>query len=345
MKKYLFTILILTTVLLIAACSNGGGDSEGENNTSGETDSGGASTEWPHNNTTFILPFGAGGSLDTWMRNLSPYLEEELDTRISIDNREGAATQTGTTVFHEGPNDGSYLFAGTQLYFSATMVLQDADYEIDDFAMVNIEQFDPITITVPEDSEYETFEDLIEDVKENPGQISYSTVSGGPLHLTGVLLEDKLDIELNPIFYDGGSEMRNALLGGHVDFMIGNSNGDTAIEENVRVLATATDEVSEIWPDAEPINDALEQYDVEIPHVGSVRFIATQATFKEENPELFEELVASYENAYNDEDYQAHLKESGADLVSDFRGPEESDELNQELHDLIVEYEDELTSN
>lgn len=339
MKKNLFTLLILTTVLLIAACGNDNSGSEGD------TDSGEESIAWPHNNTTFILPFGAGGSLDTWMRNLSPYLEEELDTRISIDNREGAATQTGTTVFHEGPNDGSYLFAGTQLYFSATMVLQDADYDIDDFAMVNIEQFDPITITVPKDSKYETFEDLIEDIKENPGQISYSTVSGGPLHLTGVLLEDKLDIELNPVFYDGGSEMRNALLGDHVDFMIGNSNGDTAIEENVRVLATATDEVSEIWPDAEPINDALEQYDAEIPHVGSVRFIATQASFKEENPELFEELVTSYKNAYNAEDYQTHLKESGADLVSDFRGPEESDELNQELHDLIVEYEDELTNN
>lgn len=339
MKKNLFTLLILTTVLLIAACGNDNSGSEGD------TDSGEESIAWPHNNTTFILPFGAGGSLDTWMRNLSPYLEEELDTRISIDNREGAATQTGTTVFHEGPNDGSYLFAGTQLYFSATMVLQDADYDIDDFAMVNIEQFDPITITVPKDSKYETFEDLIEDIKENPGQISYSTVSGGPLHLTGVLLEDKLDIELNPVFYDGGSEMRNALLGDHVDFMIGNSNGDTAIEENVRVLATATDEVSEIWPDAEPINDALEQYDAEIPHVGSVRFIATHASFKEENPELFEELVTSYKNAYNAEDYQTHLKESGADLVSDFRGPEESDELNQELHDLIVEYEDELTNN
>lgn len=339
MKKNLFTLLILTTVLLIAACGNDNSDSEGN------TDSGEKSTEWPHNNTTFILPFGAGGSLDTWMRNLSPYLEEELDTRISIDNREGAATQTGTTVFHEGPNDGSYLFAGTQLYFSATMVLQGADYNIDDFAMVNIEQFDPITITVPKDSKYETFGDLIEDIKENPGKISYSTVSGGPLHLTGVLLEDKLDIELNPVFYDGGSEMRNALLGDHVDFMIGNSNGDTAIEENVRVLATATDEVSEIWPDAEPINDALEKYDVEIPQVGSVRFIATQASFKEENPELFEELVTSYKNAYNAEDYQAHLKESGADLVSDFRGPEESDKLNRELHDLIVEYKDELTNN
>jgi tripartite-type tricarboxylate transporter receptor subunit TctC len=326
--KLIAFLLILLVGLILVGCSSNDAD--------------GGDGEWPHSTTTLIIPFDAGGSLDSMMRVIAQDLEQELGTSIRIDNRPGAATQIGTTQFINQRDDGSVLFAGTQLYLSAGIVLRDADYDIDDFAMVNIEQFDPATITVHKDSPYETFEDLIEDVKANPGEISYSTVHGGPLHLTGVLLEDHLDIELNPVFYDGGGEMRNALLGEHVDFMIGNANGDTAIADNVRVLATATEEKMDMWPDAEPINDVLDQYDAEIPLVGSVRFLATHASFKEENPELFELLTESYKNVFESEKYQQYLIDNNADEVSDYRGPEASDELNRELHEIIAEYEDEL---
>ena len=340
-KRWLFMGLMIA-LLSLAACGNGNEESvSDEGEAGGETE---VEASWPHETTTFILPFEAGGSLDTMVRGMIPYLEQHLDTTFIVDNRPGAATQIGTTVFHNSEDDGSYLFAGTQLYFSATMVLQDAEYSIDDFAMVNIEQFDPVTITVPKDSPFQTFGDLIEYAKEHPGELSYSTVFGGPLHLTGVLLEDKLGVKFKPVFYDGGGEMRNALLGGHVDFMIGNSNGDTAIADNIRVLATATDDVSEIWPDAEPINKALEPYGVEVPHVGSVRFIAVHKSFKEKYPERFDMLVKAYEEMFNSDEYQKHLEETGAEAVSAFRGPEESDRLNRELHDLVVQYKDELQS-
>ena len=234
------------------------------------------------------------------------------------------------------------MFGGTQLYLSASILLQDADYNIDDFAMVNIEQFDPVTITVHKNSPYETLEELIEDAKENPGKLSYSTVHGGPLHLTGVLLEEKLDTKFKPVFYDGGGEMRNALLGEHVDFMIGNALGDSAIEDNVRVLAVETEDKMELWPDAEPINDVLEKYDTEVPLIGSVRFLATHASFKEKHPEEFEMLVDAYKNVFESDDYQAFIKDNNAEEVSEFRGPEESDKLNHELHDLLDEYKDKL---
>jgi tripartite-type tricarboxylate transporter receptor subunit TctC len=327
-------ILVLSLGLILGACSS--------NDTSDDAGDAEGDVKWPHKNTTLILPFDAGGSLDSMMRVLAKELEQELDTKIKIDNRPGAATQVGTTAFIKGKDDGSVLFGGTQLYLSASILLQDADYNIDDFSMVNIEQFDPITITVHKNSPYETFEDLIEDAIANPGKISYSTVHGGPLHLTGVLLEEKLDTSFKTVFYDGGGEMRNALLGEHVDFMIGNALGDTAIADNARVLAVASEEPMELWPDAAPINDVLAEYDMEVPLVGSVRFLATHATFKENNPELFELLTNAYEKVFESEEYQNYIKESNADEVSAFRGPEESDKLNHQLHDLLDEYKDKL---
>lgn len=337
MKKFrlfkLFSV-ILALGLVLASC--GGSDNSTKDKKEEKVD------KWPHKNTTIILPFDAGGSLDSMMRVIAKGLEKELDTNIKIDNRPGAATQVGTTMFQNEKDDGSVLFGGTQLYLSASMLLQDADYDIEDFSMVNIEQFDPVTITVHKDSPYETFEELIEDAQDRPGEISYSTVHGGPLHLTGVLLEDKLDTEFKPVFYDGGGEMRNALLGEHVDFMIGNALGDKAIAENARVLAVESEEKMKLWPDAEPINNVLEKYDAEVPLIGSVRFLATHASFKEDDPELFDMLMDAYENVFESDEYQEYIKDNNAEEISEFRGPEESDELNQELHELLDEYKDQL---
>lgn len=333
-KSFSLLSIMLVLGLILASCGSSGDGAQGDGEETVD--------EWPHKNTTLILPFDAGGSLDSMMRVIAKQLEDELDTKIKIDNRPGAATQVGTTMFQNEKDDGSVLFGGTQLYLSASMLLQDAEYDIDDFAMVNIEQFDPVTITVHKDSPYETLDELIEDAQDRPGEISYSTVHGGPLHLTGVLLEDKLDTKFKPVFYDGGGEMRNALLGEHVDFMIGNALGDSAIEDNVRVLAVESEEKMDLWPDAEPINDVLEKYDTEVPLIGSVRFLATHATFKEEHPELFDMLVEAYKNVFESDEYQEYIKDNNAEEISDYRGPEESDELNHELHELLDEYKDQL---
>lgn len=339
-KKVSLLVVLLLVALTALGCASTNTDEGNQDLENGDKK---AITKWPSKRVTMILPFDAGGSLDRMMRTLSQHLEKELDTKITIDNRPGAATQVGTTVFMNSPDDGSYIFGGTQLYLSSSIILQNAKYDINDIAMVNIEQFDPAVITVHKDSPYQTLEDLIEDAKANPGKISYSTVSGGPLHLTGVLLEDALGIKLNPIFYDGGGEMRNALLGKHVDFMIGNALGDSAIADQVRVLAVSSDEKMDLWPDAPPINEELKAYNAEVPHVGSVRFIGVHRTFKEKNPELFDYLVNAYEKVYNSPEYQKFIEESNAVEVSQFRGPEASDELNLELHELLEKYKDEMS--
>ncbi|MGG0670356.1 tripartite tricarboxylate transporter substrate binding protein [Lederbergia citrisecunda] len=337
-RRGIFLSMLLVLMLALVGC---GSNENGSKAVASKKEDG----KWPHRNTTLILPFDAGGSLDSMMRVIAKSLEKELDTKITIDNRPGAATQVGTTIFVNSKDDGSVLFGGTQLYLSASILLQDAGYDIDDFSMVNIEQFDPVTITVPKDSQFQTFGDLIEYASDNPGKLSYSTVHGGPLHLTGVLLEDKLGIQLNPVFYDGGGEMRNALLGNHVDFMIGNALGDNAIADNVRVLAVASDEVMDLWPDAEPINEALKPYNVEVPKVGSVRFLATHSSLKEKHPELFDQLSKAYQTVYESDEYQQFIKDNNAEAVSEYRGPEESDELNQSLHSLLNDYKDVLNNN
>lgn len=300
-------------------------------------------SDWPKGEKiTMIIPFNAGGSADTMMRQINKYWEQELGSNIIIENREGAAGMVGATTFLKKPADGLTVFAGTQLYLSANIVLQNAQFKLDDFDIINFQQFDPITICVREDSPYKTFDDLVAAMKEKHGQLKWGTIYGGPLHLAGELLKDKLGVDFTTVNYDSGNGYRTALLGGHVDFVISNANGDRAIKGKARVLAVADTEKSPIWPDAPTLNEVLEKYGVDFPPLGSVRFIAVSSALKKNYPERYQRLVNTYKKAFESPEYQELLKNNGEIYVSHYYGPEESNKMNHDLHALVEKYKDRL---
>lgn len=299
-----------------------------------------AADNWPKGKITCIVPWKAGGSADTMARQLCKFWEPLLNTNIIISNREGAATLLGTELFLKQPKDGSYIYIGTQMYMSAGVVLQGAKFSMDDFAVINFQQFDPITITVHEDSKYQTFKDLIDDIKARPGQVKCGLVYGGAPHLGAVVLKEHLGLDYKDVTYDSGNGYRTALLGKHVDFVMSNANGDRAIKGKARVLVVADDTRSSIWPDAPTFNEALGIND--FPKLGSARFVAVHKEFKEKYPERFNKMVETYKQAFENPEYVKMREASGEDTVSSYRGPEESDKMNHELHNLLARYKNRI---
>ncbi|MDR0577982.1 MAG: tripartite tricarboxylate transporter substrate binding protein [Candidatus Accumulibacter sp.] len=297
--------------------------------------------DWPKGKKlTCIMPFAAGGSADTMARQLIKYWEPLLDTNIVITNRDGAATLLGTELFLKQPKDGSYMLIGTQLYVSAGVVLQGAKFSMDDFAIINFQQFDPSTITVLEDSKYKTFQDLIDDIKARPGQVKVGILSGGAPHLAAVVLKERLGLDYREVNYDSGNGYRTALLGKHVDFVMSNANGDRALKGKARVLAVADDQRNKIWPDAPTFNEAMGITD--FPKLGSARFVAMHKEFRDKYPERFKKLVETYKQAFENPEYVKLREANGEDTVSSYRGPEESDRMNHELHNLLARYKDRI---
>jgi tripartite-type tricarboxylate transporter receptor subunit TctC len=300
-----------------------------------------AADNWPQGKKiTVIVPWAAGGSADTMARQLIKYWEPFLGTNIIVSNREGAATLLGTELFLKQPQDGSYMYIGTQMYMSAGVVLQGAKFSMDDFAVINFQQFDPITIAVHEESKYETFQDLVDDIKARPGQVKCGIVYGGAPHLGAVVLREKLGLDFRDVTYDSGNAYRTALLGKHVDFVVSNANGDRAIKGKARVLAVADDQRSVIWPDAPTFNELLKTDD--FPKLGSARFVTVHKGFKDKYPERFNKLVETYKKAFEDPEYVKLRETNGEDTVSSYRGPEASDQMNKELHELLVRYKDRI---
>ena len=296
-----------------------------------------AADNWPKGKKiTCIIPWKAGGSADTMARQLIKFWEPLLGANIIISNREGAATLLGTELFLKQPKDGSCIYIGTQMYLSAGVVLQGAKFSMDDFAVINFQQFDPITIAVHEESAYKTFQDLVDDIKARPGQVKCGLIYGGAPHLGAVVLQEKLGLDYKDVTYDSGNGYRTALLGKHVDFIVSNANGDRAIQGKARVLAVADDQRSSIWPDAPTFNEVLGIND--FPKLGSARFVTVHREFKEKYPDRFNKLVETYKKAFEDPEYVKMREASGEAEVSFYRGPEESDKMNKALHALLEQY-------
>lgn len=294
--------------------------------------------DWPGRKITIIVPYSAGGSADRVARNIAPFLEKELDTSVVVQNRPGASSQIGTMQFLAKPADANTLLLNAQPYFSASIVLQGAGYSVDDLEVLNVHNVGNISITVPADSSYETFADLNDAIKANPGSVSMGTVRGGASHLLALLLKDKLGWDNRLVTYDSGAPVRTALLGGQIDSSTNGAVSDAAMKPKVRSLALSTANGISAFADAPYINDVLEPYGVSVPEIGDVRFLAVKAGTKKAYPERYDRLVAAYKAVMENPDYQALLEKQGSAEETSFRGPEQSTKIVEDMDQLMRSY-------
>lgn len=296
---------------------------------------------WPEGQKiTFLVPSEAGGSMDILVRQLIGYWEKELGTEIVVDNRPGASTLVGAELFLKAPDDGSTVFAGIQILLSSGAVLQNANFTMNDFDALNYQQFDPVSVTVPADSPYKTFEDLVADIKARPGQVKCGLIFGSAPYLAGKIISERLGLNYAEVMYDGGTGYRTALLGHHIDFLLSNANGDRALGDNARVLAISGNKRLPFYPDTPTFNEILKIDD--FPAIGSGRLIMVHPSLRQKYPKRYEKLLSTYKKAFESPEYAAHRKQIGEDVISGFYGPDESNKMNREVHELLVKYKDSI---
>ena len=65
-----------------------------------------AAQDWPTRPVTMVVPFAAGGPIDTLGRILAQYLGEVLGQQIVIENVSGAGGMTGSARVAQAAPDG-----------------------------------------------------------------------------------------------------------------------------------------------------------------------------------------------------------------------------------------------
>lgn len=206
MKKALFLLLSLS---LVAGFAFAEGASE-----EAAADDGMWKPEKPIN---LIVPWGAGGSTDRSARTTAGILEEHLGQKIVVVNQPGAAGSVGTKSVMDAPRDGYTWTAGAAKDLGNYKVQGMLDTTIEDWHLfLNVAM--PQVVAVPADSPYDTFGELLEAFKTNPGEISVATAGINSSGHTGIeQIRKYTGIDYRHVTYDGGNPAVIATVAGETD--------------------------------------------------------------------------------------------------------------------------------
>lgn len=255
---------------------------------------------YPERSVKMIIAYSAGGGTDIAARTLVPYIEDHLGADITVVNRPGAGGEVGFTELANAKPDGYTIgFINTPNVVTIP-IERDTRYELEDFTPVASVVDDPAGFNVNPDSELKTLGELIEYAKANPGDITYGTTGvGSDDHLAALALERQAGIKMTHVPFPGSSDVRQALMGGHIDlgiFNMGEASNDAAAG---RVISLAQG-AEERWEKAPDVPTLKEQgYDLVI---GSNRGIAAPSGVPEDIVDTLSEAVAA---AMEEEEFKA----------------------------------------
>ena len=89
--------------------------------------------EYPSKTVTIIVPFAAGGAVDTLARILGQKLAENLGKPVVVDGRPGDSGNIGARFVAKAPNDGHTLLMSALTTYSMNAMLMQGQtgYDLD----------------------------------------------------------------------------------------------------------------------------------------------------------------------------------------------------------------------
>lgn len=211
---------------------------------------GGTEAAYPNKNINLTVPYGAGGTTDLTARAIANAMGNELGVTINVINTPGAGGSAGSLNVQNAKVDGYTMLANGMLAFCTMPINGFTDKTFRDWD-IWIATYAPNVIVVPKDSPFNTIKDLIEAIRNNPGQITAGTAgvgSGG--HFGAEVVKMIAGADYKHIQYAGGGPAFTATLAGEVDFcpQLLAEYKDAIISGKVKALCTLSDTDIELAP-------------------------------------------------------------------------------------------------
>lgn len=299
--------------------------------------------DYPSQPITVVVPFATGGYNDRLARAFAPYLQEELGQPIEILNRGGAGTFLGNTLFMSRPADGyTIMMNSVTPYIPLTMMLQEPNYVLEDFHMINLPSRDATLAATSADSDLDSWTDVIERLQADPRSLSIGIQPGSADYLNLMLALEAEGIEtdnMRLVTYDGGGPARTAAAGGQVDVSLVGGEGFLPLLSEIKPLLVFSDSPFSGFEDTQIVTDYADDNNLEIEFVGgSMRGWVVHSEFVENHPDRYETLLAAFERATTREDAIESLQNQS--LATDWYGPEISNESYLNTSQVMQRYSD-----
>lgn len=170
----------------------------------------------------FVVPFAAGGSVDTLARTIGPRLAEALGQQIVVDNRPGGNGDIGMLIVAKSAPDGYTIVLGyiANLAIAPSLYAKMPYDPIGDYAPVTQIATSPNVLTAHPSVPAKNLQELVALAKAKPGAVNFASTGVASVgHLTGELLNNLAGMKMTHVPYKGGGQAIIDLVGGHVQVM------------------------------------------------------------------------------------------------------------------------------
>ena len=186
---------------------------------------------WPGKPIRLVVPFPAGGSVDSTSRALAQKLTEQLGQPVIVDNRPGAGGNIGMDVVAKSPPDGYTLGMGalsTHAVNPALFAKTPFD-AVKDFAPVSLVVVTPNVLVInPQVLPASDVTGIAAFARSNPGKVNCASGSNGSAgHLACELFKLQTGAPIAHVPYKGGGPAMTDLLGGQVDLLCDQTTNTT----------------------------------------------------------------------------------------------------------------------
>jgi tripartite-type tricarboxylate transporter receptor subunit TctC len=184
-----------------------------------------AAQSWPQKPVRFIVPFPPGGATDISARLLGEKLTEIWGQQVIIENRGGAGGGVGAAEAARATPDGYTLFFPSGSVVTANQhIYAKMNYNPEkDFVPITVVVSGPQVLTVPASSPFKTVKDLIDYARANPGKLTFGHAGiGSQTHLAAENFVYQAKIDALAVPYKGEGPGHAALVGGEINFFVGN---------------------------------------------------------------------------------------------------------------------------
>ena len=151
-----------------------------------------ALAKYPSKPITLVAPYGPGGASDLAARTLAAAVNKYIGQPVVVINRTGAGGVTGSAYVSKRAGDGYTLLLGRVGCSCLVPALNKTiPYKWDDFTFIGMLELNPFVYVVKADSPYKTLKELTDDMKKNPGKLSFSNSGPYGLLAMGLLHADR----------------------------------------------------------------------------------------------------------------------------------------------------------
>lgn len=245
--------------MVAVGCSSGASDGAADSAVDGCND---INPDYPAGPIELIVPWAAGGGTDGVGRLIADQLSGQIGANINVVNRTGGSGVVGHQAMVDADPDGQTIGLVTvEIGMMHHQGLTDISGE--DLTAISQMNEDGAGITVAADAEWETAEDLLTYIEENPGEVTSSgTGQGGIWHLAlmGMLIDNDLPLDsVNFVPSEGAAPALQELVAGGID-MTTNALGESKVmldSGRAKALGVMGTERDPAFPDVETLEEQL----------------------------------------------------------------------------------------